>query len=136
MNYFTIYKIQDYTTPNCYIGSTKNNVSVRLSRHKSYIKNNEYCSSSIILNNRNYEVFIIDTGYGDYKTRKEIERYYINNTPNCINKRKLNFDKKEWSKQIVHCDCGTTHTRGCQARHQRSKKHQDYLASLHHDNES
>lgn len=133
MNLFTIYKIQDYTTPNCYIGSTKNSVSKRLSRHKDYLKHNEYCSSSIILNNRNYEVFILDTGFGDSKTRKEIERYYINTTPHCINKRKLNFDKAEWSKEIIHCECGSTHTRGSHARHLRSKTHLNFI---NYDNES
>ena len=86
-----IYKIVDNTNGNVYVGSTKNLIN-RIGTHKYYYKRRlEYkykCSSQLILINENWYYEIIEEC--DLNNRKERERYYINNTPNCINHFKLN----------------------------------------------
>jgi len=121
-DFVKIYKIKDLTTGNCYIGSTKQNISERISRHKNYLKTGEYCSSCIVLNNDNWEYEHVATCHKN--NRKETERYYINNTPNCINERKLNFNKKEWSSQKVTCDCGCEVSRGYLNKHKKTRIHE------------
>jgi len=123
MNNIKIYKIWDLSTQECYIGSTKQKyIGDRISRHKNYMKNQcEYCSSSKILKNNNYEWICIEECSQD--NRKERERYHINNTPLCVNDRKLNFSKKGWEQQIVSCECGSMIRRSSLCRHKCSKKH-------------
>ena len=136
-NYMTgfvkIYKITDLTTGNCYIGSTKQKVSDRVARHRQYMRTGEYCSSCKVLENDNY---IYEQIAGCHKNnRKETERYYINNTPNCINDRRLNFNKKEWASEKIKCECGCEVSRGYLSRHKKTMIH-NHLISYTQDNES
>jgi len=86
-NEIRIYKIVDRTTGNVYIGSTKQSISNRVSRHRNYMKNDkEYCSSCEVMKNGDYFYEEIDLCHPD--NRKQVEREYINFTPNCINKRR------------------------------------------------
>tara|TARA_E500000318_G_scaffold110366_2_gene125622 strand:- start:641 stop:1042 length:402 start_codon:yes stop_codon:yes gene_type:complete len=121
-----IYKIVDNTNGNCYIGSTKQSICNRVARHKSYMKNeNEYCSSCIVLKNNDYFYEQIDTC--EHDKRKETEKYYINYTPNCINQRRLNFNKQAYNSQKIKCPCGCEVNRSSLKRHKESKKHFKYL---------
>ena len=121
-DFVRIYRIVDNTNGNVYIGSTKQSICNRVSRHRNYMKNEgEYCSSCEVLKNNNYFYEQIDSCHKDNK--KELERYYINFTPNCINNRKLNFDKKEWANEKILCDCGCEVNRSSLSRHKKTKKH-------------
>ena len=121
-DFVKIYRIVDNTNGNVYIGSTKQQVSNRVARHRNYMKNKgEYCSSCKVLKNNDYFYEQIDTCHKE--NRKQIERHYINFTPNCINSRRLNFDKKEYNSQKILCDCGVMVNRSSLRRHKQSKKH-------------
>lgn len=123
MTEISIYKIWDLGTQECYIGSTKQKyICDRVARHRNYMKNDgEYCSSSKVLKNNNYDYICIEECSQD--NRKERERYHINNTPLCVNDRKLNFNKKAWEQQMITCKCGSTFRRSSLLRHCQSKKH-------------
>ena len=123
MTQIKIYEIRDLTNDNVYIGSTAQpHLSNRIARHRSYMKNQlQYCSSSIVLKNNNYFYKCIEVC--DVSVRKEREKYYINNTPNCINLKKLNFNKKEWEKEKIECTCGAIICRAGLCRHLRTNKH-------------
>jgi len=132
-DFVKIYKITDLTTGNCYIGSTKQRICERVGRHRQYMRTGEYCSSCKVLENNNY---IYEQIAGCHtNNRKETERYYINNTPNCINDRKLNFDKKEWAKQKITCPCGCEVSRGYLSRHKKTNIH-NHLMLFTQNNES
>ena len=81
-----IYKIVDFDNGNTYIRSTKQKyISKRITRHRH---SQNTCSSKIIINNKNYFYELVEECSED--NIKERERFHINNTPNCINKNKLN----------------------------------------------
>lgn len=86
---YKIYKIYCETTNNVYIGKTKNTIKRRMIQHKSEYKNRNkrrYYSSWKILKNNNYYYCIVE----DNILKKDIggrERFYVDNTPNCINDR-------------------------------------------------
>lgn len=85
MTNIKIYKITDLTNGNCYIGSTKQHyVSKRISRHRE--KDNR-CESRKIIANGNYDYEILESFNELFKNRINTEKYYINNSENCINKR-------------------------------------------------
>ena len=87
-----IYKIVDNTNGNIYIGSTKQRkLYDRISTHKYHVVHgNKYCSSTIVMKNNDY--------------------YYVNNTENCINQRKLNGRDKE-KRKISSAKYEKTHIR-------------------------
>jgi len=93
-----IYKIVDNTNNNVYVGKT-NNMNNRMSTHLSDVKNeNKYCSSEIVLKNNDWRLEIIE----DNLSKEEVtikEKYYIQNTENCINHIKYTFNKKEYQKE-------------------------------------
>jgi len=101
MTFITIYKIYDNTNGNSYIGQTTQNPKHRLARHLSYIKTGEYCSSSIVLLNNDYEFITLEKCY-TFDEANEREKYYIKNTPNCINKVKYTYkyDYSEYQKKF------------------------------------
>ena len=82
-----IYKIVDNITGQIYIGSTKlKYLSGRISTHKYHcVRGNRYCSSSIVMKNNDYYYELIEEC--NISIRYEREKYYINNTENCINER-------------------------------------------------
>jgi len=83
---FKIYKIIDNTNDNVYIGITKQKyLCDRISHHNWCSKHKEEYSSSLIIKNNDWKYELIEET--DDITR---EKYWINNTPNCINKYKLN----------------------------------------------
>jgi len=120
---FIIYKIQDNTSDNCYIGSTTQKLKNRMKRHLKYLETGEGCSSTIITRNDDYTASIINYFFGNKEERKNLERYYINNTPDTVNIKRLNFDKKEYMKQEVICDCGCKIKRCSLSKHLHTYKH-------------
>jgi len=84
---YKIYKIVDNTNNNVYIGQTKlKYLSSRISGHKTDFKRNKNCSSKLILKNNDWYYKLIEE-----TNDKSRERYWIENTPNCINTRRLNI---------------------------------------------
>ena len=94
---YKIYKIVDNTNGNIYIGQTKQKyLSDRITCHKQHFKHNykKNCSSRLILNNDDWFYELIEETNDISR-----ESYWIQNTPNCINKYKLNYSNKEYCKE-------------------------------------
>ena len=93
-----IYNIVDNTNNNVYVGKT-NNMKTRMQKHISDMKSEKYyCSSEIVLKNNDWTEIIIEDNLSEEDAYHR-EIYYIQNTPNCINQIKYNFDKKSWGKE-------------------------------------
>lgn len=126
---YKIYKIQDNTNNNVYIGSTTQDIRDRVYRHRNYLKTGEYCSSSIVIKNDDYHFNQIDR-CSDKETAKVLECFYINSFPNCINQKKLNWDKNIWQRQPWTCDlCNKTMTNNSKCRHKKTKAHLQNLGA-------
>ena len=90
-----IYKIIDNTNDNCYIGKTKN-INHRMRQHRySHRHQKQCCSSEQILKNEDWYYEIIEM------TNNPIERekYWINNSKNCINKLTYKFTYESKRKE-------------------------------------
>ena len=85
----TIYCIEDINDLK-YVGSTKQNIEVRLTRHRYAKLTNKNCSSKN-LNLENCIIYSLETC--DETKRLERERYWINQM-DCVNQIKLICDKK------------------------------------------
>lgn len=142
-----IYKIVDNTNNNIYIGSTcEPTLLKRLNKHKSdykrYVeKGIKYTTSFEIIKNNDYKIELIEEILCENKfILHEKERYWIENT-NCINKYKPNSylekGKQKYNKEykeihrLIHgtkiCDCGGEYKFGQQSKHNKTKKHTNYL---------
>tara|TARA_R110002096_G_scaffold117071_3_gene253576 strand:+ start:565 stop:1002 length:438 start_codon:yes stop_codon:yes gene_type:complete len=98
MNY-KIYKIVDNSNGNVYIGQTCEDIRIRISKHKhDFNKTNKNVSSEQILANGDWSYEIVQ----DLLTKQvadDLEKYYIKNTPNCINKVKYDFNQNEYNRE-------------------------------------
>ena len=97
---YKIYKIVDNTNGNVYIGQTKNILKHRINKHiQQYKSKQKYlCSSELILKNNDWKYELIE----DNLNKEEAiikEKYYIQNTYNCINKTRYDFDILEWNQK-------------------------------------
>tara|TARA_R110000850_G_scaffold60288_3_gene138531 strand:- start:61 stop:507 length:447 start_codon:yes stop_codon:yes gene_type:complete len=82
---YKIYRIIDNTNNNCYVGQTTREVKERINKHTSDFKIGKgFCSSKLILKNNDWKYELIEET--DDITR---EKYWIKNSPNCINKFRL-----------------------------------------------
>ncbi len=97
-----IYKIVDNTNDNVYIGSTCKLLCQRLAQHvyefnlhlKGIKKN---LSSFKVLENGNYDIILIEKfPCEDKEELHKKERFYIENTENCINKMIPSRSQKEY----------------------------------------
>jgi len=79
----SVYKILDNTNGNCYIGSSKHYCIRKYAHINIY---HESVSSKSIIENGNFTFSILEDNIKE--NLKEREQYYINNSVNCINKRK------------------------------------------------
>jgi hypothetical protein len=149
-----IYGIFCKTTWVVYYGSTKQNINRRLSQHKIDYKcyldgKRGYTTSFKILENNNYEIRLLETCDDENKINRE--SFYIRNF-DCVNKfipdRKRNEyrktykprqqlinkiyyqNKKEKIKEKYTCICGSTLRLDTKARHDKSKKHQEYIKNI------
>jgi hypothetical protein len=153
-----IYKIVDLSTDECYIGSTcEPTLARRLAKHIGHLREYEagkrrYITSFKILENRNYDIQLIEAYPCNNKMELHArEGYYIKNTE-CVNKvvptrtdaeysldtrekRKLyrlnNKEKIRANKsRRYNCMCGGKYTHCNKSNHYRSNKHQQFDAKL------
>lgn len=82
-----IYKIYDIDTNECYVGSTNRQLKLRMKDHRS-VSNNT--SSKKIIANNNYDIIILEVC--EEKDRQIREQYYIDITPNTLNKANASHD--------------------------------------------
>ena len=95
---YKIYKIVDNTNNNVYVGQTKD-MRKRMNLHRCFMKSEKYyCSSKIVLKNNDYTLEIIEDNLSEEESIIK-EKYYIQNTPNCINALKYTFNKKVYHKE-------------------------------------
>lgn len=160
-----IYKLycKDENINKCYIGSTFN--------YKQRIRQHRYCSKHLFNNQNNLYDYIRNNGefnnfqfelllkvkVNDKKDLHEIEKLFIKNNDNLLNKyipnrsieeynkdnydllkkkRKENYNKNreeilhKKSTILVHCECGSILTKNHIHRHYRSKKHCKYINKI------
>jgi len=101
-----IYRIVCNETGLCYVGSTTQTLTKRLSRHKLNFRQylNEkyhYVSSFDILEKNNYDIVLIEEYPCENKNQlHKRERHYIE-TMDCVNKRIPTRPKSEYSKIYI-----------------------------------
>lgn len=96
-----IYAIRNRTSDSVYVGSTTQTLSNRLSHHKSshrtWMKGETNgCSSFQLLNDTAYIELLEECEVG---VRRERERWWVENTPNCVNKLIPNRTEAEWKAE-------------------------------------
>ncbi len=92
----SIYLIEDINDLK-YVGSTTRKLNERLGGHRYAKKTrNSYCSSSKL---NLYNCIIIELEHCNLEDRTEREKYYINEI-DCVNERKLNFDKDKINEYL------------------------------------
>ena len=138
-----------------YYGSTCRPLSARKASHqssyRSYLKGNYNFNTSFTLLKNNAVVDIILVETCKCKNKEELhatERSYIEGNV-CINKiiptrtkqeyyqenkekylKKYESDREtilEQRKEKVYCECGSTYTKRCKLRHERTSKHRYYI---------
>ena len=147
-----IYKIVSAQTDKVYIGSTtKNRLCQRMTEHRAGYKRylNEkfnYLTSYEIIKYDDAEIILIESF--PCETKDELhkrERYWIENTNNCVNKQvptrtkkelkdnKIEYDKnyreknREQINKKIGCACGGQYTRKHKAEHEKTKKHISFV---------
>jgi predicted GIY-YIG superfamily endonuclease len=108
-----VYAIRNTTTDQVYIGSTRQKLNHRFNHHRSHYR--EYIHGKRTDCPISIEIMKCPTAYielleeCDEENRFERERFWIENTPNCINQikrpRRSDEEKKqyycEWKKQNI-----------------------------------
>ena len=131
---YSIYKLTDLDTGRVYIGSTKQGIKKRLSKHKYEVKIGRSLCTCKDFNWQNVEVEELEVVEVDHLQR---EKYHIQNN-DCVNKVRpilSEEEKKEWQKEYdkerhkikITCECGSIITRGALWNHKRTNKHQKFL---------
>lgn len=140
-----IYKIICNITGEQYIGSTFMNLKKRIADHKA--KSNK-CSSKQIIDRGDWRYEkIMDCYVKDKNELRKIEQNFIDNNP-CINKLcafQTEEEKEEKNRircknyyhankiiinQKIYCCCGSEISKKNKTRHERTKKHKDYIENL------
>lgn len=155
-----IYKIVSDQTEKVYIGSTtKKYLKQRLSGHKADYKRwqngkkDNITSFEIIKYDDCHIVLIENFPCNDINELRSRERYWIENTENCVNKhipgrtkqeykkkyreenkekiQQLNKQYREQNKEKINkeceCECGSKYIFRNKTRHFKSKKHQEFI---------
>ena len=98
-----IYEILCWTTGLRYIGMTTRSLKKRLREHISRNYYNKYCSSKLVLEHGNFEIYQLEI-VEDESLLKEREKYYIQHT-DCVNiftgsvKEYMKEYQKEYQKE-------------------------------------
>ena len=142
-----IYKLINEDSLEYYGSTTEKHLSNRLAKHKSGAKKGTHMSSKVLFENgKTVRIELVENC--EVKDRYELrnrERFYVENN-DCVNKRipnrtkKESYEKnkehfqeynKEWRKNNLHrvCECGFTGLKQHHARHLKSKKHLEWVAS-------
>jgi hypothetical protein len=123
-----------------YIGSTCSTLERRKQGHKNNYKsylNNKYCyvSSFDIIHFDDADIVLIENYPCNSKDElHKRERYYIENTANCVNRFIPTRTSKQYYEQfrerildnvnrVIFCECGTKTTNTHKNRHSRTNKH-------------
>lgn len=158
MSIVKIYKIVSDKGPKCYVGSTGDYyLCNRFSDHKTDWRGGLRKATSAILFNEygpdSCRIELIEEyEYKEPQERYEREQYWINNTPDAVNKRpahQTDEQKKEKAnkksmkyyenhkeaikdkrKETVQCECGLTLTKFMLPRHQTSKVHKERMGEI------
>lgn len=160
--YSYIYKIscKDPKIKDCYIGST-NNFKRRIRQHRYssenifHEQNNlyDFIRNNGTINNFQFDI-LLKVLVNDKKDLHEIEKQFIKNNDNLLNKYIPNRTQKEYyndnyeslkqkrlikyydnrdeillkkSSTMVTCECGSTLTKNHIHRHYKTKKHSNYI---------
>jgi hypothetical protein len=100
-----IYKLVSFLTDSIYIGSTTQSLAVRKAGHKRAYKHflkGRYCnmSSFELIKNEDVEIILVENF--PCSSKEELhkrERYFIENTENCVNKVIPTRTDKEWREE-------------------------------------
>jgi hypothetical protein len=145
-----IYKIVSPQTDKIYVGSTtKDKLCQRMAQHraiyKRYLndKERDYITSFEILKYEDAIIILIEAF--PCNTKDELharERYWIENTANCVNKFIPTRNKKEYNKyyreknteqikklknEKISCICGGRYSRCQKKRHEMTTKHINFI---------
>ena len=130
----TIYEIKDNTNGNVYIGSTTQSLKYRMRQHVyNTIRNNtkdkkDNTRASTIINNGNYSSRELEYAeFDNVESMRIREKYWINNTPNCINKNNPIRTKDEWNGDKYMCECGRVVRLYCFKGHLNTDIHKKYM---------
>lgn len=96
----TIYSITSDKGDKVYIGRTSKKLYDRKSGHHYDYRNNQYCSSSILFDDYGFDNCVFTALEECAKEQgAERERYYIQNTPNVVNKQLPGRTREEWFEE-------------------------------------
>ena len=143
-----IYKIVDNTSDMIYVGSTCKTLQQRLKKHESDYKRFKdgkynFMTSFKILENTNYKIELVKLFPCDNKQELELEegkiiKQFRNDKINIVNRNISGQTNKESCAQYREnnkdkinekheCVCGISYSHSNKARHEKSKKHQNYI---------
>ncbi len=143
-----IYKITDNTLNSIYIGSTYKTLNNRLKQHEYDYKkfkngNFPFMTSFKIIENNDYKIELIKLFACENKQQLNIEegieiKQAKTNGLNVVNRNIAGLTHNESSTQYykknknklnekIHCVCGGKFVKCSKLRHERTKKHQDYI---------
>lgn len=161
-----IYKIVSNYTDDVYIGSTVDTLSSRLSKHKYDFKRHmdgktKYITSFELLKYTEYRIELVELyPCSNKKALESREGYYIENTPNVVNKQVNGRTKKETNKayyeinkekvnekhkqyyqsnkdklskhasEQIPCECGINVSRRNISTHRKTKNHTKLMEQL------
>ena len=142
-----IYRIVSSECDGCYIGSTTQQLNMRLNMHKNdyrrYLTGKPiYITSFEVIKFADASIELIHEGVFDNKEDlRRLEGEIIRTTPNAINKNVAGRSKKQYKQdnieayrayQNTNCRCATcggTYMIKSRGRHLRTKKHQNAVSS-------
>ena len=141
-----VYKIVDNTTGLIYVGSTTQELNIRLSKHKSDYKrylvgNYHFVTSFKVLENNDFDIHLIRSY--DFDNKIDLlakESFYIKKL-NCVNKNIAGRTQAEYrienrfelnikQNAVCMCACGCSYTKVNKLRHLKSKKHEKLMAAI------
>jgi len=142
-SYGKIYKLYSNHTDLIYVGRTTKNLIARFKAHKrdyKYFLNGQYNKTKIssfdILKYDDCEIQELKKCYSLDELKKQ-EYYYIS-TLKCVNKINSGIDRKKAKKEAdkkykdklkitYTCECGSVLSKKCKTKHDKSKKHINYI---------
>jgi len=155
-----IYSIRSYQTDDIYIGSTTQDLCVRMAEHRRHYKqflktNTKYMASFEIIKRGDAYIELIQAiPCNNVLELRKYEGNYIRNM-NCVNKQipgrtmkeyydarkdkvkelyyKNKYKISEKNKIKYNCICGGKYTYGKRLRHNKTIKHIQYIFNLHNE---
>jgi hypothetical protein len=141
-----IYAIKCMNNDDVYIGSTTQELHERLYNHikdyYAYIEGKtNYVTSFELIDTGNYFIELIKNYPCNNKSELEKEEGRLQREMDCINRVIAGRSSSEYYRENIvemtmkksqkfKCECGSTYRRDNKSHHIKTKKHQDFLASL------